>query len=77
MEEEEVYEEYEEIPDDEDFTAGDFAFVGGTVLLGCAVVAFVALIIKKTFKNVHLKIGNKIEIGVETKEEKYNEAKER
>lgn len=77
MEEEEVYEEYEEIPDDEDFTAGDFAFVGGTVLLGCAVVAFVTLVIKKTFKNIHLKIGNKIEIGIETKEEIKNETEKR
>lgn len=67
--EEEVYEEYEEIPDDEDFTVGDFAFIGVTVLLGCVMVAFIARIIKKTFKNIHLKIGNKIEIGVETKEE--------
>jgi hypothetical protein len=27
-------------------------------------------VVKRTFKNVHLKIGNKIELGVETKDDK-------
>lgn len=71
---EENYEEYEEVPSDyddydEDLTFNDFVFVGGLVIIGCAVIAFIAKVIKKTFKNVHLKFGNKIEIGVETKEE--------
>ncbi len=68
---EEEYEEYEEVPTeyDEDFTFGDVAFISGIVVLGCVVVAFVARAIRKTFKNIHLKIGNKIEIGVETKED--------
>lgn len=63
-------EEYEEVETeyDEDLTAGDVFFMGSLVIGGCAVIAFIAFIIRKTFKNVHLKIGNKIEIGMETKE---------
>ena len=62
-------EEYEEVETEyEDFTAGDYVFVGMGILVVCALVAFILKQIKKTFKNVHLKIGDKIEVGVETKE---------
>lgn len=64
--------EYEEVETEynEEITSGDIAFILGGVLCGCIVIAFLMHLIKKTFKNVHLKIGNKIEIGVETKEDK-------
>ena len=64
MEYEEIDTEYEE-----EVTGGDIAFILG-VLCGCIVIAFIMHLIKKTFKNVHLKIGNKIELGLETKDEK-------
>ena len=65
--EEEYYEEVEtEI--DEDLTAGDVLLGIGIVLTGCLVAALIFTLIRRTFKNVHLKIGDKIEIGVETKE---------
>ena len=65
MEYEEIETEYEE-----EVTGGDIAFILGGVLCGCIVIAFIMHLIKKTFKNVHLKIGNKIELGLENKEEK-------
>lgn len=65
MEYEEIDTEYEE-----EVTGGDIAFILGGVLCGCIVIAFIMHLIKKTFKNVHLKIGNKIELGLETKDEK-------
>jgi len=60
--------EYEEV-ETEDLTSGDVAFIAVGIVGICLVVAFIAHIIKKTFKNVHLKLGDKIEIGVETKED--------
>ena len=65
--EEEYYEEVE--TEDEDITFGDIALIGGLAISGCLIVAFICFIIRKTFKNVHLKIGNKIEVGMETKED--------
>ena len=65
---------YEEVPDgeyyeeEEEITAGDVALIAGIVLTGCLVAALIFTLIRRTFKNVHLKIGDKIEIGVETKE---------
>lgn len=56
-----------EVPSD-DFTLGDWTFIGGMALILCLVVGFILKSIKKTFKNVHLKVGDKIEVGVETKE---------
>lgn len=66
---------YEEVPTEYDYeedeiTVGDIMLVVGIVVLACLVFALVMGIIKKTFKNVHLKIGNKIELGVETKDDK-------
>ena len=73
MEDEEL-ETYVEVPTEDydtyedDFVAGDYFFFGFVVLLGCAVFAFVMKTISKHFHNVHLKVGNKIEIGVESKD---------
>ena len=58
-------EEYEEI--DSEFTVNDYVFIGSGILAGCLIMALIFKLIRKTFKNIHLKIGNKIEIGVETK----------
>ena len=62
---------YEEVPDgeyyEEEITAGDVALIAGIVLTGCLAVALIFTLIKRTFKNLHLKIGDKIEIGMETK----------
>ena len=52
---------YEEVPD-------EGYYIAGIVLTGCLVAALIFTLIRRTFKNVHLKIGDKIEIGVETKE---------
>lgn len=66
---------YEEVPteynyEEEEITSGDIALIVGGVVLICLVFALVMTMIKKTFKNIHLKIGNKIELGVETKDDK-------
>ena len=61
-------EEYEEI-ETEELTCGDYVFIGVGAIGICLILAFVFKQIKKTFKNVHLKIGDKIEVGVETKED--------
>ena len=66
---------YEEVPteydyEEEEITVGDIALIIGCVVLICSVFVLVMRVIKKTFKNVHLKIGNKIELGVETKDDK-------
>lgn len=58
-------EEYEEVNED-DLTAGDVVFIGCSVFVGCFVIAFILKQIKKTFKNVHIKVGNKLELGLET-----------
>lgn len=62
-------EQVTEIPSN-DLTAGDWAFIGGTALVFCLVAGFLFKSMRKTFKNVHVKIGDKFEVGVETKEEK-------
>lgn len=63
-------EQYEEVETEyEDLTTGDVVLLVGGIIGACIVIAFVAHIIRKTFKNVHLKLGNKIEIGMETKED--------
>ena len=60
-------EEYEEVVT-EDFTIDDYVFIGVGTLIACVAFAFLMKELRKTFKNIHLKIGNKVEIGVETKE---------
>ena len=60
---------YEEVPEEyEDITGGDIALIAGGVVLVCIVLALVMTLIRKTFRNFHIKIGNKVEIGVETKD---------
>ena len=63
---------YEEVPTEyeEEIAVGDIALIVGGVVLACLVFVLVMTVIKRTFKNVHLKIGNKIELGVETKDDK-------
>ena len=56
-------EEYYEVPteyEDEEVTGSDIVLIVGIVLLTCLVFALVMTIIKKTFKNFHLKVGDKI-----------------
>ena len=59
-------EEYEDSYEDEDIGLEDIAFLTFFVILACAVFAFVMRTISKHLKNVKLKVGNKLEIGVET-----------
>ena len=60
---------YEEVPEEyEDITSGDVALIVGGVILGCLVLALIMTLIRKTFRNFHLKIGDKVEIGMETRE---------
>lgn len=61
---------YEEVPAeyDEEITGGDIMFIVGAVLLICIVLAVVMTFIRKTFRNFHVKIGDKIDIAAETKE---------
>ena len=71
---EEELETYVEIPDsyedyeEDEIVVGDIALLSFVAILGCAIFAFVVKVISKHLKNVHLKVGNKIEIGVESKE---------
>lgn len=61
---------YEEVPAeyDEEIIGGDIMFIVGGVLLICIVIAVVMTFIRKTFRNFHVKIGDKIDIAAETKE---------
>ena len=66
-------EEYEEVPseyDDSELTVGDALFIGECVIFGCVLITLVFRAIRKTFTNFHLKIGDKVEIGLETKGDK-------
>jgi len=65
----EQYEEVETEYYDEEFTTSDVLFITGVVFGSCLIAAFIAYLIRKTFKNLHVKVGNKIEIGMETKED--------
>ena len=68
----EEYENYEEVETelDSELSGGDIAFCIGLIIVLCAAFAFIMRQLKKSIKNMHLKIGNKIEIGLETKDEK-------
>ena len=63
-------EEYVEVPTEyeEDFTVSDYVFIGFLTLIGLLIITIVLKQIRKTFKNIHLKVGDKIEVGVDTKE---------
>jgi hypothetical protein len=78
MEDEELEETYEVVSTEDDYedyeddiSFGDVAFITFLVILGCAVFAFVIRTISKHLKHINLKIGNKIEIGVESKDKEY------
>lgn len=82
MEEEELEETYVEVPTEDEYddyeddsTFGDIAFVTFLAILGCAVFAFIVSTISKHLKHVNLKIGNKIEIGVESKDKESKKSK--
>ena len=62
-------EEYEEVETEEDISDGDIIFLGAGILGICLVFAFVMRVLRKNIKNMHLKIGDKIEVGMETKGE--------
>ncbi len=70
MEEEETFVEVPTEQEDyeDDLTLGDYGFIIFIVVLFCAVFAFVTKTISKHLKNINLKVGNKIEIGIESKD---------
>lgn len=68
-------EEYEEVStDDYDYeyadntTIQDIGVITFLVTLGLVAIVVISNQLKKVFKNFHVKVGNKIEIGAETKE---------
>ena len=65
---EEQYQEVETEQYEEDLEFEDMGFIGISIFLACMVIAFIFRQIRSNFKNLHLKIGNKVEIGVETKD---------
>lgn len=56
--------------DDESFNSNDAMVIGGVVIAGLVIIAFVFKQIRKTFKKVHFKLGDKIGLEMETKEDK-------
>ncbi len=58
----------EDYYEDDDFTLGDAAFLGFFAIIVCAVFAFVVKTITKHIKNVNLKVGDKIQVGIESKD---------
>lgn len=56
--------------DDESFNSSDAMVIGGVVIAGLVIIAFVFKQIRKTFKKVHFKLGDKIGLEMETKEDK-------
>lgn len=63
-------EEYTEVSTEEDLTFNDLILVSAATVVGFIVIALIAGVIRKTFKSFHIKLGDKIEIGAETKEDK-------
>ena len=59
-------EEYEEV--DTDLTVNDYVFIGVGAISICLIIAFVFHLIRKTFKNVKFKVGDKINVDIETKD---------
>lgn len=68
--EEEIIEIADDEEYDEEMTTSDWVCVGFVILIACFFTAFFFAQIRKTFKNIHFKLGNKIEIGIDTKEDK-------
>lgn len=56
--------------DDDSFNSSDAMVIGGVVIAGLVIIAFVFKQIRKTFKKVHFKLGDKIGLEMETKEDK-------
>lgn len=54
--------------DDSDFSLNDAAFIGFIAIIVCAIFAFAIRTISKHLKNVNLKVGNKFELGIESKD---------
>ena len=71
---EETFQEVATTEYEDDLTFGDTMFIIGFLIAACIVICFVFKQIKKTFKNVNVKIG-KVEVGIETKEENQEEKK--
>lgn len=80
MEEDLEFDEYENFEDedletysvedeDDDWSLGDTVATGGIVLGAVLVFVIIMVVIKKTFKSFHIKIGNKVDIGLETKDD--------
>ena len=65
---EQEYQEVETEQYEEDLEFEDIGFIGISIFLACTVIGFMFRQIRSNFKNLHLKIGNKVEIGVETKD---------
>ena len=59
----------------DDFTLGDYVFLGFFAILICGVFAFIVKTISKHIKNVNLKVG-KVEVGVESKDTSVEKKKE-
>lgn len=68
--ENEDYDTYEEVSDDDPFNSSDAMVIGGVVIAGLVIIAFVFRQIRKTFRKVHFKLGDKIGLEMETKEDK-------
>ena len=75
--EDEEFETYIEVPTEDDYEdyeddsiLSDVALITFLAILGCAVFAFIVKTVSKHLKNVNLKVGNKIEIGIESREKK-------
>ena len=75
--EDEEFETYIEVPTEDDYEdyeddsiLGDVALITFLAILGCAVFAFIVKTVSKHLKNVNFKVGNKIEIGIESREKK-------
>lgn len=66
--EDEEVETVEEVGSADDWTTVDTILVAGCGISLILVIFTFFYCIKKTFKNMHVKIGNKIDIGIETKE---------
>lgn len=51
---------------DDSLTLSDFGILTGLVIVFCAGVAFLLRTIDRHIKNIKLKVGNKLELGLET-----------
>jgi hypothetical protein len=56
----------ESVPSDDSLTLSDFGVLTGLVIVFCAGVAFLLRTIDRHIKNIKLKVGNKLELGLET-----------